>query len=181
MLLIMTIITGVAYPLVITAVAQLIYPDQANGSLIQSDGKSVGSALIGQKFTDPKYFWSRPSGVDYNPMPSSGTNLGPTSSVLRDSVVARTAKLRTGTNATDPIPADLLFASGSGLDPEISPEAARFQVDRIASARQLDQAQRTALLSLVERYTETPSLGIFGQLRVNVLKLNLALDSLGKK
>ena len=181
MLLIMTIITGVIYPLLITAVAQLIYPDQANGSLVQFEGKAVGSTLIGQKFTDPKYFWPRPSGVDYNPMPSSGTNLGPTSSVLRDSVAARATMLRTSTNATDPIPSDLLFASGSGLDPEISPEAARFQVDRVATARQLDQSQRTALLLLIHRQTEGPWLGIFGQPRVNVLKLDLALDSLGRQ
>jgi K+-transporting ATPase ATPase C chain len=181
MILAMTIITGVAYPLFITAVAQLIYPDQARGSLIHSDGKTIGSSLVGQKFTDPKYFWPRPSGVDYNPMPSSGTNLGPTSAVLRDSVQARAAMLRKTTDSVAPIPPDLLFASGSGLDPEISPEAARFQVDRIMSTRQLDQSQRTALLSLVGKYTEGPSLGIFGQPRVNVVKLNLALDSVGKK
>ncbi|MFZ1684280.1 MAG: potassium-transporting ATPase subunit C, partial [Candidatus Zixiibacteriota bacterium] len=119
MLLIMTLITGVAYPLVITAVAQLIYPDQANGSLIQSNGKTVGSALVGQKFSDPTHFWPRPSGVDYNPMPSSGTNLGPTSAVLRDSVQARAAMLRETTDSITPIPPELLFASGSGLDPEI--------------------------------------------------------------
>jgi potassium-transporting ATPase KdpC subunit len=180
MMAVMTVVTGIAYPLFITACAQLLFRDKANGSLVKLNGNVTGSTLIAQRFTTDKYFWPRPSAVDYNPMPSSGTNLGPTSSVLRDSVASRIAWLKETTDSVASIPPDLLFASGSGLDPHISPEAARYQVNRIIDARQLDPTQRTALLSLIDKYTEGPTFGILGQPRINVLRLNLALDSLRK-
>jgi K+-transporting ATPase ATPase C chain len=173
-----TVLTGVAYPLLMTGIGRLFFPGQANGSFIELNGKSIGSALVGQKFSDPRYFWGRPSAVDYNPLPSGGSNLGPTSAELKDSIVARSLRLQSSGGA---VPVDLLCASGSGLDPDISPEAARYQVDRIMLARQLDRDSRTALLSLITKYTEAPALGILGQPRVNVLRLNLALDSLDKK
>lgn len=177
-ILFFTVLTGIAYPLLITGVGKLFFARQASGSFIDVGGKTIGSDLIGQKFSYPRYFWPRPSAVDYNPLPSGGSNLGPTSAELKDSVTARRSRLQEANGAT--VPADLLCASGSGLDPHISPDAARYQVDRVALARQLDPAQRTALLSLIYEYTETPTIGILGQPRVNVLKLNLALDSLGK-
>jgi K+-transporting ATPase ATPase C chain len=142
------------------------------------NGRTVGSELVGQKFTDPGYFWSRPSAVDYNPLPSGGSNLGPTSAALKESIVLRrTVYAETGKAE---IPADLLCASASGLDPDISPEAARYQVDRVALARLLDQTQKSALLLLIDSQTEYPAAGIFGQPRINVLRLNLAVDSLVK-
>ena len=174
----MTVLTGIAYPLLITGVGRLFFAHQAEGSLIIDGGKVLGSELIAQKFTDPRYFWPRPSAVDYNTLPSGGSNLGPTSASLKDSIMARRSRLAVADSA--PIPVDLLCASGSGLDPHISPEAAHYQLERVASARQLDKAQRTVLLSLIDKYTEAPTIGILGQLRVNVLRLNLALDSLGK-
>jgi K+-transporting ATPase ATPase C chain len=173
-----TVLTGIAYPLLITGVGRIFFARQADGSLIESGGKTVGSELVGQKFSDLRYFWPRPSAVDYNPLPSGGSNLGPTSADLKDSIAARRLRLQTAGGA---VPVDLLCASGSGLDPDISPEAARYQVDRIMSARQLDPDSRNALLSLIAKYTETPDLGILGQPRVKVLRLNLALDSLDKK
>jgi len=177
-LIMLTLLTGVVYPLLITVVGYLCFPHQASGSLLIVSGKPVGSNLIGQKFSDSSYFWPRPSAIDYNPLPSGGSNLGPTSGALRDSIATRRGRSsQTGYGA---VPVDLLCASASGLDPEISPEAARFQADRVAQARRLDQAQKTALLSLIERHTEYPSVGIFGQPRINVLRLNLALDSLIK-
>jgi K+-transporting ATPase ATPase C chain len=176
-IMLMTALTGIAYPLLITGVGRLFFVRQAEGSLIIDRGKVLGSELIAQKFTDSRYFWPRPSAVDYNPLPSGGSNLGPTSASLKDSIVVRRSRF-----AADgaPIPADLLCASGSGLDPDISPEAAHYQLERVAFARQLDKAQRTALLLLIDRYTEAPTIGILGQPRVNVLRLNMALDSLGK-
>lgn len=178
MLLIMTVITGIAYPVLITALGQVFFSQQANGSLISSGGKTIGSALVGQKFTDYKYFWPRPSAIDYNPLPSGGSNLGPTSAELKDSIAARQTRLLAANG--EPAPADLLCASASGLDPDISPEGARCQVTRLVRMRHLDQLQKRTLLELIEKNTETPSLGVFGQPRVNVLRLNLALDSLVK-
>lgn len=177
MILVLTVVTGIAYPLFVTALAQLLFNQQANGSLVKRDGKSIGSALIGQKFTDDRYFWLRPSAVDYNPMPSSGTNLGPTSSVLRDSVTARIARLRQSTDSVSTIPPDLLFTSGSGLDPHVSPEAAFLQMDRVGRARGLDSVGRNRLDSLIKAKIETPVMGLFGEPRVNILLLNLAVDS----
>ena len=176
MIAVMTLVTGIAYPLLVTACAQLFLSDKAGGSLITRDGKIVGSELIGQKFTSDKYFWSRPSAIEYNPMPSSGTNLGPTNKALLDAVIVRRDALLAGASANLEPPADLLFASASGLDPHISPKAAAFQVGRISVARQLDVAKQNTLLSLIEKCTEQPTFGLFGEPRVNVLKLNLAVD-----
>ena len=178
MLLLMTLITGVAYPLVATGLAQLVFPRQANGSLIVKDGKPVGSVLIGQSFTDPKYFWGRPSATTpqaNNGLNSGGSNLGPTNPALTDAVKQRIAALRAADPGnTAPVPVDLVTASASGLDPEISPAAARYQLARVAKARGLGTAQVQAL---VNEYTSGRQLGVFGEPRVNVLQLNLALDA----
>ena len=173
----LTGVTCVAYPLLVTAVAQVVFPRQANGSLLEVDGRSVGSALIGQPFHDPGYFWSRPSATasfPYNGAASTGSNQGPTSDALRDAVRDRVAALRAADpgNAA-PVPVDLVTASGSGLDPQISPAAARFQAARVARARGLDPGRVEALVAL---HTEGRFLGLLGEPRVNVLALNLALD-----
>jgi potassium-transporting ATPase KdpC subunit len=178
LLLLMTAITGVLYPLAATGLAQLIFPRQANGSLIVKDGKPIGSALIGQAFTDPRYFWGRPSATSpnaYNASASSGSNLGPTNPALTEAVKQRIAALRAvdpGNNA--PVPVDLVTASGSGLDPEISPAAAQYQLARVARARGLSASQVQAL---VNECTRGRQLGVLGEPRVNVLQLNLALDA----
>lgn len=178
-LALLTLITGVIYPLVMTGVAQLIFPRQANGSLIERDGKILGSALIGQPFSDPKYFWGRPSATGlfpYNAANSSGSNLGPTNPVLKDAGQARVEALQAADPGnTLPIPVDLMTASASGLDPHISVAAAQYQVPRVASARHLSEAQ---VLSLLEEHTEGRTLGFLGEPRVNVLNLNLALDGI---
>jgi potassium-transporting ATPase KdpC subunit len=179
MLVVMTVITGVAYPLLATGVAQVLFPHQANGSLIVRDGKPIGSELIGQSFDDPKYFWGRPSATTpqpYNSTASNGSNLGPTNPALHDAVQQRIDALHKadpGNNA--PVPADLVTASGSGLDPEISPAAAQYQITRVARARNLSADQ---LQQLVAKYTQGRQLGLLGEPRVNVLELNLALDQL---
>jgi potassium-transporting ATPase KdpC subunit len=178
LLLLMTLITGVAYPLVATGLAQLVFPRQANGSLIVKDGKPIGSVLIGQSFTDPKYFWGRPSATTpqaNNGVNSGGSNLGPTNPALTDAVKQRIAALRTADPGnTAPVPVDLVTASASGLDPEISPAAAQYQLERVAKARGLSTSQVQALLN---EYTSGRQLGVFGEPRVNVLQLNLALDT----
>jgi K+-transporting ATPase ATPase C chain len=174
---ILTFITGLVYPLVVTVVGNVAFPDQANGELVKIDGKIVGSRLIGQKFAGDKYFWPRPSAVDYNPLPSGGSNQGMTSALLDSAVHERMRILRETRSDSAEIPSDLLFASGSGLDPHISPEAATYQIDRIAMTRGLDNAQKALLTNLVQTHIEPPQLGIFGQPRVNVLELNLSLDS----
>lgn len=176
MLTFMTILTGLVYPLLVTGIAKVIFPHQANGSFILKDGKSVGSELIGQNFEKPGYFWSRPSAVSYNPLPSGGSNWGMISTDLKKLVDERAAKLKDANGSADPIPQDLLFASGSGLDPHMSPEAAQYQVARVAKARGLaiDRIQ-----DLVKTTTEGPQYGLLGESRVNVLRLNLALDQVG--
>jgi len=178
-LLIFTVLTGLVYPLVVTAIAQLVFPHQANGSLIVVNGKTVGSTLIGQQFTDPKYFWGRLSATGpypYNAAASSGSNLGPTNPALLDEVKARIAALK----AADPgntqlIPVDLVTSSGSGLDPDISIAAALYQLPRVARLRGLSES---ALRTLVDKHTQGRTLGFLGEPRVNVLQLNLALDGL---
>lgn len=183
MFIVMTVLTGVAYPLLVTLGAQAVLPVQANGSLVQVNNQTVGSSLIGQPFSSPKYFWGRPSAVNYGVATdgtfaaSGGSNLGPTSADLAKAVADRAAAFRAA-NGLGPdvvVPDDMLFASGSGLDPHISPAAARLQVNRVAQARGLNPDAVTLLLQF---YIEQPTLDLLGQPRVNVLRLNLALDAL---
>jgi K+-transporting ATPase ATPase C chain len=179
LLILMTAILGIAYPLAVTGVARVLFPAQAAGSLIVKNGKPVGSRLIGQPFSDPGYFWSRPSATlpqPYNGLASGGSNLGPLNPALTDAVKARIAALQAA-DPTDhaPIPVDLVTASASGLDPDISLAAAYYQVDRIARARHLSPAR---LRVLIAAHARTPWLGVLGEPRVNVLELNLALDKL---
>ncbi len=172
------LITGVAYPLAVTGVAQVIFPHQANGSLIQRGGVVVGSELIGQPFDEPGYFWSRPSATPvypYNGAASQGSNYGPLSEELRAKVTERVAALRAFPVPDGPVPVDLITASASGLDPHISPAAALYQVPRVAAVRELPEAR---VRELVESSIEGRSLGLLGEPVVNVLKLNLALDEL---
>lgn len=180
MLLVMTVITGVLYPLAVTGVAHVAFPHQADGSLIVRDGHVVGSRLIGQPFDDPRYFWGRPSATSpqpYNGASSAGSNLGPTNPALADAVRQRIAALHAADPGnTQPVPVDLVTASASGLDPEISPAAAQYQLARVARARHLDVAQ---VRQLVAAHTQGRWLGLFGEPRVNVLALNLALDAAG--
>jgi K+-transporting ATPase ATPase C chain len=178
-LAIFTVLTGLIYPVVVTGIAQVVFPHQANGSLIVENGKVVGSSLIGQTFDDPKYFWGRPSATSppYNGASSSGSNLGPTNSDLADAIKQRVEDLRKAhPDQTGDVPADLVMASGSGLDPHISPAAAEYQVRRVANARGKDPAE---IRRLVEAHTQRRTLGFFGEPRVSVLELNRALDQLG--
>jgi len=178
LLLIMTVLTGIFYPLIITGIGQIVFSRQANGSIITVDGKIKGSELVGQKFISSRYFWGRFSAIDYNPIPSGGTNLGPTSAILRDlSQKRRTQHDYIGTlSPNTTMPADILFASASGVDPHISPEAVRLQINRIAHVRGFRAEQRQKIGNLVEQFIEPPQWGIFGESRVNVLLLNVALD-----
>jgi K+-transporting ATPase ATPase C chain len=175
---ILTVLTGVVYPLAVTVIGKLAFSSQASGSLIVRNNEVVGSSLIGQSFQDPKYFWGRLSAT--SPMPnnatsSGGSNFGPTNPALLDAVKARIAQLKAADPENrQPVPVDLVTASGSGLDPHVSPAAALYQIDRIARARHLDPLP---LRQLVMQHIESPQWGIFGESRVNVLMLNLALDS----
>jgi potassium-transporting ATPase KdpC subunit len=179
MLVLLTLLTGVIYPLVVTGLAQTLFPYQANGSLLTRDGQVTGSALIGQSFDDPRYFWGRPSATapfPYNAANSAGSNLGPTNPVLIDAVTARIKTLQAADPGNrQPVPVDLVTTSASGLDPDISPAAALYQVARVARLRGLSAA---AVRQLVDRHTTGRTFGILGEPRVNVLKLNLALDAL---
>jgi len=191
LLLLLTAITGLAYPLAMTALAGVIFPSQAQGSLIEKDGKVIGSALIGQEFKDDKYFHGRPSATlapdpndstktvpaPYNAANSGGSNLGPTSKALNDRVKDDVEKLK-AENPSAPVPMDLVTTTGSGLDPDISPEGALFQVPRVAKARNMPEAD---LQRLVAQQTEGRELGVLGEPRVNVLRLNLALDAQPKR
>jgi K+-transporting ATPase ATPase C chain len=184
----MTVLTGLAYPLVMTGIAQLAFPYQANGSLIRKDEKVIGSALLGQNFAKPEYFHGRPSATTdtdpndssktvpapYNAANSSGSNVGPTSKALVERVQGDLEKLK-AENPNAPVPIDLVTTSASGLDPDISPEAAMFQVPRVAKARNLDEAQ---VRRLVQLHSDIRAFGIIGEPRVNVLQLNMALDGL---
>ena len=177
LLLILTVVTGVIYPLAVTGVAQLLFPYQADGSLLGDAAQPVGSALLGQANAEARYFWPRPSATNYTTLPSGGSNLAPTSADLAAAVQRRAADLRTahGLASDAVVPTEMLFASGSGLDPHISPAAARLQVGRVAAARGLDEGEVAAL---VEQHIAGPQLGLLGQPRVNVLLLNIALDAL---
>src|SRR6202043_4147762 len=179
LLVLLTLITGLAYPLAMTAIAGVIFPKQAQGSLIEKDGKEVGSALIGQVFKDDKYFHGRPSATTapYNAANSGGSNLGPTSKALNDRVKEDVDKLK-AENPSAPVPIDLVTTSGSGLDPDISPEAALFQVPRVAKARNMPEDR---VRELVTENTAGRLAGLFGEPRVNVLELNLALDRAASK
>ncbi len=178
-LLVFTILTGVIYPLAVTGISQLLFPRQANGSLIIRNGKALGSSLIGQPFDDPKYFWGRLSATGpypYNAAASSGSNLGPSNPALLAAVQGRIAALKAADPGnTQPIPVDLVTASGSGLDPDISVAAALYQVPRVARVRGMSAAAVTAL---VNRFTQGLQFGFLGEPRVDVLELNLALDGI---
>jgi K+-transporting ATPase ATPase C chain len=175
----LSVLTGIVYPLVITGIAQLVFPRQANGSLVYRDGRPVASELIGQNFTDRKYFWGRPSATSpmpYNAESSGGSNLGPTNPDLIKAVRERIAALKAADPSNEaPIPVDLVTSSGSGLDPHISPAAADYQVARVAKARGLDVE---TVRQLVARHTAGRTLGLLGEPRVNVVELNLDLDNL---
>jgi K+-transporting ATPase ATPase C chain len=180
--LLWTIVAGIAYPLVITLIAQVVFKDQANGSLVTRDGKIVGSALLAQQFQGTNYFWPRPSACTYGSsasglVASSGSNLGPTSGTLQTNVNNNLAAFISGNNlpTNTVVPPDMVFASASGLDPHISPEAARLQIARVAASR---AASEEKIRALVDKFTEPPQWGFLGQARVNVLLLNVALDEM---
>jgi potassium-transporting ATPase KdpC subunit len=170
----LTVITGAAYPALVTLVAQLVFPSAANGSLIMKDGKAVGSELIGQPFDDPRYFWGRPSATSpaYNGASSTGSNLGPTNPAQFDAVKRRLEAIRKEHPSGD-VPVELVVASGSGLDPHISPKAAEFQIPRVAKARGMTES---GVRRLIDGNTESRTFGVLGEPRVNVLNLNLGLD-----
>lgn len=178
-LLSMTLLCGVVYPLTVTMIAKFAFPRESAGSLLEMNGRVVGSTLVGQPFDDPKYFWGRPSATTpwtYNAGSSTGSNMGPTNPALTDAVRARVVALRADTpDRSDPVPVDLVTASGSGLDPHVSPAGALYQVVRVARARKVDESR---VRELVMAHVETPDFGVIGEPRVNVLALNVALDAM---
>ena len=179
-LMVMTILTGILYPLLMTGLAQVSYPSKSNGSMIILDGKIRGSELIGQKFDSTIYFWSRPSATGYNPIPSGASNLGPTSDTLRKLVEARRDFFGKMNSVKDIslVPKEMIFASASGLDPHITPAAALLQTDRITTARHFTAVQKAELLEAIRRLTEPPQFLFLGEERINVLILNIALDKI---
>ena len=180
--LILTLLTGIAYPLVVTGITQLAFPSKANGSLLVRQNRVIGSELIGQTFDSAAYFTSRPSAIAYQTLPSGGSNLGLTSSKLKAQVAARKLQflVSNGLDEKTVVPSEMLFASASGLDPHISPRSARMQVNRISGARQLNAVQKRKLLQLIEQHTEKPQFYCLGENRVNVLLLNLHMDDVFK-
>jgi potassium-transporting ATPase KdpC subunit len=179
-LIIMIVVTGIIYPIVLTGIVQVVFPHKANGSLFIKNGKTIGSELIGQKFDSPVYFWSRPSAIDYKPIPSGASNLGPTSKKLVQQVNERRKVFVEINNIRDThlIPEEMLFASGSGLDPHTSPEAVLLQVKRIARARNFNQSQVQKLYKLIDQDTEKRQYGLFGEERINILRLNSELNEI---
>jgi K+-transporting ATPase ATPase C chain len=180
LLLYLTIITGIIYPVAMTLISNAVYPNKSTGSMIESDGKIIGSELIGQSFDSTIYFQPRPSPISYNPMPSSGTNQGPTNAVLKDSVEQRRKRYIeiNGLNEGTPVPEDAIFASASGVDPHISVENAVLQSKRIAKSRNFNEEKSAKLRELINRLIEKPQFGILGEQRINVLLLNIELDKL---
>jgi K+-transporting ATPase ATPase C chain len=179
-LLAMTILTGLAYPLIMTGIAQVAFPSKSNGSLLVQNDKVIGSKLIGQKFDSISYFWSRPSAIGYNPVPSGASNYGPTSDTLRKLVKARRdffAKMNSVKDISS-IPKEMIFASASGLDPHITPAAALLQTERISVARHFTTVQKAELLATIKKLTEPPQFLFLGEERINVLILNIALDKI---
>jgi potassium-transporting ATPase KdpC subunit len=175
---VLSILTGVLYPLLITGMAQLTFPSESNGSLIYQNGEIIGSKWIGQEFDRDGYFTARPSAISYQSLPSGGSNLGLTNKSLQTLVLKRTVEFRTrnGLTSAQEIPAEMVFASASGLDPHISPLSAWMQVERVAQARGMDLKQRRLLKELVQSYIEQPQLFVLGEKRLNVLLLNIQLD-----
>jgi K+-transporting ATPase ATPase C chain len=181
-LLAMTILTGLIYPLLMTGLAQLSFPSKSNGSMIIIDGKIIGSELIGQKFDSTIYFWSRPSASGYNTVPSGASNLGPASDTLKKLIAARRELFSEANFMNDKmmVPGEMIFASGSGLDPHISPEAALLQVNRISKARNLNENMKKILTQKIKDLTEGPQFLVLGEKRINVLRLNIELDKITK-
>lgn len=176
----LTVLTGILYPLVMTGICEIAFPDKAHGSMVTQNGRETGSSLLGQQFSSSRYFHPRPSAVDYNPLPSSGSNWGPAADTLMKLVYVRERafRLQNGLDSTTSVPAEMLFASASGLDPHISPESAYLQVDRIARARGWGEELRRQLTAHVAAHIEPRQLGVLGEPRINVLLLNLDLDSM---
>ena len=179
-ILIMTLITGLFYPVIITITGRVFFRDTAGGSIVKINGTATGSMLLGQDFHSERYFWSRPSATGYNPVPSGASNLGPASDTLRRLAESRRIRFKRLNLLPDSVavPAELVFASGSGLDPDISPEAALLQVNRIVAARKLDENQKKEVLLLIKNLTEEPQFHLLGERRINVFLLNLSLDKI---
>ena len=178
-LAIMTVLTGIIYPLFVTTISRSIFPYQSKGSLIVKDGKIIGSELIGQKFDSTIYFWSRPSFVDYNPLPSGGSNYGPTSVKLQKIVNDKRHAFDSANYVTaSATPSEMITASASGLDPHISPSTAYMQVERVSKSRGFSEKQKTELKNLIAQLSEYPQFHLFGEDRINVLKLNIELDKI---